>query len=192
MGNCARRKPGRHEEKVVSYSPIILNQKGVSMPCLFSKPGSMFANLSAGIVSAALVLGVAGFGVSASAKGIREVTLATSDQALTYCQSGKMKAGDIAYIAGGPGLAQYGPDQNCAQQVPTKGKVTKAVQVVGTKVSVCKLANAKIAVPFCQSGEMGEWDIDYISGKVGQTLNGPGYGCDLNFSTSSIGNGICK
>jgi hypothetical protein len=39
---------------------------------------------------------------------------------------------------------------------------------------------------------MGEWDIDYISGKVGKTINGPGYGCDVNFSTSSIGNAVCK
>lgn len=160
------------------------------MPRLISKPGFVFA--PAVIVSAVLVLGTAAFAVPAAAKGIREVTLATSDQALTYCQSGKMPAGDIAYIAGGPGLAQYGPDQSCAQQVPTKGKVTKAVQVVGTKVSECKLASAKKAVLFCQSGAMGEWDIDYISGKVGKTLNGPGYGCDVNFSTSSIGNGICR
>jgi hypothetical protein len=157
-----------------------------------SKPVSVFANLPAGVVSAALVLGIAGFAVPAAAKGIREVTLATTDQALTYCQSGKMPAGDIAYIAGSPGLAQYGPAQNCQQQVPTKGKLTKAVQVVGTKVSECKLASAKAAIAFCQSGSMGEWDIDYISGKVGKTINGPGYGCDVNFSTSSIGNAVCK
>jgi hypothetical protein len=144
------------------------------------------------VVSAALVLALAGFAVPASAKALSEVTLASADQALAYCQSGKMKAGDVAYIAGGPGLVQYGPDKSCAQSVPTKGKVTKAVQVVGTKVSECKLATAKKALPFCQDGAMGEWDIDYISGKVGQTLNGPGYGCDVNFSTSTIGNGICK
>jgi hypothetical protein len=162
------------------------------MTRLINKQGSMFTRLPAGMVSAALVLGMAGFAGPAAAKPIAEVTLATADQALTYCQSGKMKAGDIAYIAGGPGLVQYGPDQDCAQQVATKGKITKAVQVVGTKVSECKLAKSKQAILFCQSGEMGEWDIDYISGKVGQTLNGPGYGCDVNFSTSSIGNAICK
>lgn len=157
-----------------------------------SKPDSIFAHLTAGIVSVSLVLGIAGFAVPAAANGIREVMLATSDQALTYCQSGKMAAGDIAYIAGGPGLVQYGPDQSCAQQVATKIKVMKSIQVVGTRVSECKLANAKNAVPFCQSGAMGEWDIDYISGKVGRTLNGPGYGCNVNFSTSSIGNAICR
>ena len=155
------------------------------MPRFISKPGSVF-------VSAALMLSIAGFGAPAAAKSIREVTLATTDQALTYCQSGKMPAGDIAYIAGAPGLAQYGPDQNCAQQVPTKGKITKSVQVVGSKVSECKLAGAKAAIQYCQTGAMGEWDIDYISGKVGRTLNGPGYGCNVNYSTSTIGNAICK
>jgi hypothetical protein len=159
------------------------------MPSLISKSSSTFGRLPAGIVSAALVLGIA---VPAAAKSIREVTLATPDQALAYCQSGKMPAGDIAYIAGAPGLAQYGPDQDCAQQVPTKGNITKSVQLVGTKVSECTLAGSKKAIAFCQSADMGEWDIDYISGKVGKTLNGPGYGCDVNFSTSSIGNGICK
>ncbi|HEX3667384.1 MAG TPA: hypothetical protein VHU23_19335 [Rhizomicrobium sp.] len=152
-----------------------------------NKSSSAFA-----LLSAALVVSVAGFTVPAAAKPVREVTLATTDQALAYCQSGKMPAGDVAYIAGGPGLVQYGPDQSCAQSVPTKGKITKAVQVVGSKVSECKLANAKKAVPFCESGSMGEWDIDYISGKVGETLNGPGYGCDVNFSTSGIANGVCK
>jgi hypothetical protein len=162
------------------------------MSCLINKSRSMIAHLPVRIVSAALALGIAGFAVPATAKGMREVALATSDQALAYCQSGKMPAGDVAYVAGGPGLVQYGPDQNCAQQVITKGKITKAVQVVGTKVSECKLASSKNAVPWCESGAMGEWDIDYISGKVGQTLNGPGYGCDVNFSTSSIGNAVCK
>jgi hypothetical protein len=152
----------------------------------------MFVRHPARIVSAALVLGMACFGGPAAAGGIREVTLATSDQALTYCQSGKMPAGDIAYIAGSAGLVQYGPDQNCVQQVATKIKVSKSVQVVGTRVSECRLATAKRAVPFCQGGSMGEWDIDYISGKVGKTLSGPGYGCVVNYSTSSIGNAICR
>ena len=163
------------------------------MPCLISKSRSAFGRMPAAIISAALVLGSAGVVTPAFAgKGIREVTLASTDQALAYCQSGKMAAGDVAYIAGGPGLVQLGPDQDCAQQVITKGKVSKAVQVVGTKVSECKVASAKAALPFCQDGLMGEWDIDYISGKVGKTLNGPGYGCDVNYSTSAIGNAICK
>ncbi|HEY3637765.1 MAG TPA: hypothetical protein VGK90_06400 [Rhizomicrobium sp.] len=162
------------------------------MPRSISKQGSAFACSNAGIISAALFLGMASFVNSAAAKAIREVTLATSDQALTYCQSGKMKAGDVAYISGGPGLVQYGPDKSCAQDVPTKGKITKAVQVVGNHVSECTLANAKKGVQFCENGDMGEWDIDYISGKIGYTLNGPGYGCDTNFSTSGIANAVCK
>lgn len=162
------------------------------MSRIIRKPDAGFARLLPGIVSATLVLGLAGFAVPVAAKGIREVTLATTDQALTYCQSGKMPGGDIAYIAGSPGLAQYGPDQNCQQQVPTKGRITKSVQVVGTKVSECKLAGSKAALQFCQSGSMGEWDIDYIAGKVGTTLSGPGYGCVVNQSTSNIGNAICK
>jgi hypothetical protein len=155
------------------------------MTRLIDKQGSM-------LVSAVLVLGMAGFAVPAAAKPIGEVPLASADQALAYCQSGKMKAGDIAYIAGGPGLVQYGPDQSCAQQVATKGKLTKAIQIVGTKVSECKLANAKKAVAFCQSGAMGEWDIDYITGKVSMAVSGPGYGCGVGVTTSSIGNAVCK
>lgn len=162
------------------------------MPQPISKRRSVFASLPVGVVSAALALGMSGFEAPAAAKPIREVTLATSAQALTYCQSGKMPSGDIAYIAGGPGLVQYGPDQNCAQQVPTSGKITKSIQVVGKRVSECKLASTNKAVQFCQSGAMGEWDIDYISGKVGKTLNGPGYGCTVNFSTSTIGNAVCR
>jgi hypothetical protein len=157
------------------------------MPRSTSKLGSVFA--ATAIVSVAL--GMA-FDQASAASATREVTLATSDQALAYCQSGKMPGGDIAYIAGAPGLAQYGPDSSCAQQVPTKGAVRKAVQVVGSKVSECKLQGAKKAVLFCQDGSMGEWDIDYISGKVGKTLSGPGYGCVVNNSNSSIGNAICK
>ncbi|HTT85647.1 MAG TPA: hypothetical protein VMF67_19390 [Rhizomicrobium sp.] len=153
-----------------------------------NKKSSVLA--SAALASAALVFGFAG---PAAAKGsIGEVTLASPDQALAYCQSGSMPADDIAYISGGPGLVQYGPSQNCAQSVPTKGKITKAIQVVGSTVSECKLANAKKSVAYCESGAMGEWDIDYISGKVGYTLSGPGYGCETGFSSSSIGNAICK
>lgn len=162
------------------------------MPNCSSKPAFLFVRLPIGFVSVTLVLGAAGFTVSAAAKPIREVTLATAAQALTYCQSGKMPSGDIAYIAGGPGLVQYGPDQNCVQQVPTKGAITKSIQVLGARISECKLASAAKAIQFCNSGAMGEWDIDYIAGKVGKTINGPGYGCTVNFSTSSIGNAVCR
>jgi|SRR5579862_4080840 len=157
-----------------------------------SKPGCAFARLPARIVSAAFVLGIAGFAAVPAAATTQEVTLASPDQALAYCQSGKMPSGDIAYISGGPGLVQYGPGEGCTQAVATGIKVTKAVKVVGTHARECKLAGAAAATTFCQSGSMGEWDIDYISGKIGKTLSGPGYGCTVNYSTSSIGNAICK
>ena len=162
------------------------------MPGPISKRSSLSAGLPAGIVLAALATGMLASAATPAAATTREVTLATSDQALTYCQSGKMPSGDVAYISGGPGLVQYGPDQSCAQQVAKKIAIAKAVQVVGSKVSECKLAGASKAISFCQSGSMGEWDIDYISGKVGKTLSGPGYGCVVNRSTSSIGNAVCR
>ncbi|MGH6875810.1 MAG: hypothetical protein ACREHV_00370, partial [Rhizomicrobium sp.] len=129
----------------------------------------------------------------AAAKGTAEVTLATQAQALTYCQSGKMPGGDIAYVNGTAGLAQYGPDSDCAQQVPAKKtKVTKAIEVVGTHVKECKLAKAKPAVQLCENGGVATWDIDYISGKVATVLSGPGYGCTVGITTGGIGNAICK
>ncbi|HEX3430637.1 MAG TPA: hypothetical protein VHT03_07095 [Rhizomicrobium sp.] len=160
------------------------------MPRLIRKP--IFAHRPVRIVSAALVVAIAGFSAGSAASTTREVVLATPDQALAYCQSGKMPSGDIAYVAGGPGLVQYGPDQSCAQQVASKIRVTKAIKAVGNRVGECRLAGATTAIPFCQSGTMGEWDIDYIAGKVGKTLSGPGYGCVVNFSTSSIGTAVCR
>ncbi len=141
------------------------------------------------VLAAALALAAAGQASAAT----KEVTLASPSQALTYCQSGGMPGNDIAYIAGAPGLAQYGQGDDCQQQVPPKKTVvTKSIQVVGSAVSECKLQSTKKSVAFCQSGAMGEWDIDYIAGRTGKTLSGPGYGCVVNFSTSSIGNAICK
>ena len=146
-----------------------------------------------GLALAAIALGITASHASSVTKTAKEVTLASPDQAMTFCQSGKMPAADIAYIAGAPGLAQFGPASSCVQQVPTKKTtVTKSIQVVGTKVSECKMEGTKPAIQFCQGGSMGEWDIDYISGKVGKTISGPGYGCVVNYSTSSIGNAVCK
>ena len=165
------------------------------MSRVITKTGSVFVRLSAGIVSAAFALGMAQ--APAAAKVIvpsatKEVALASPDQASAYCESGKMPAGDIAYINGAAGTVQYGPDQNCVQQVPTKISIKKAIQVVGTKVSECKLQSPKRSILFCQQGGIGEFDIDYVSGKVGKTISGPGYGCTIGFSTSGIGNAICK
>ena len=70
--------------------------------------------LSAGIASAAFVLSMIAPG-SASAKSTKEVDLATASQALSYCQSGKMPAKDVAYFNGMAGEAQFGPASNCVQ-----------------------------------------------------------------------------
>src|ERR1700690_150583 len=103
------------------------------MSRIVSKSGSV-------LVSAALLLGMAA--ASANAKEViltstKEVFLATPAQALAYCQSGKMPGADIAYIAGPGGLAQYGPNSSCVQQVPANTAVTKSIQVVGKRVSEC-------------------------------------------------------
>lgn len=155
-----------------------------------SNPFCSMYCLPAGIVAAALALGLAA--PSQAFAAAKEVALPTPAQALTYCMSGKMLPSDIAYIAGPPGLAQYGPGSSCAQQVPVKTSLKKSLQITGKRVSECKLAGTAEALRFCQSGAMGEYDIAYIAGKVGKTLSGPGYGCVVNFSTSSIGNSICK
>jgi hypothetical protein len=154
---------------------------------VISKPNFVLARLPSGILSAAFVLGM-----TASSQAFatpKEVDLATAAQALTYCQAGKMAKGDVAYFNGAD-IAQYA--KACAQKTPAKGNVQKAIQFNGTKTSECKLASATQAVTLCNAGGVGTWDIDLIAGKVGHTLSGPGYGCTVNFSTSSIGNAICK
>ena len=132
-------------------------------------------------------------GAGAQAAQLQEITLATPDQALAYCKSGKMASGDVAYIAGTGGLAQFGPDQKCTQQVPSaKSRVSKAIEVKGKGVAECTMVAAKKATSFCNSGNMGTWNIDYIAGKVALTISGPGYGCGVGTSTSSIGTALCK
>jgi hypothetical protein len=152
---------------------------------------SKLPSMTAGIVSAVFVLGMTVAG-QASAATTQEISLATPAQGLTYCQSGKMASGDVAYISGGPGLVQEGPETSCTQAVVTKTKIKLAIEVDGAKVKECKLVSAMQAVAFCESGAMGTYNIDYIGGKVGKTMSGPGYGCVVNFSTSSIGTALCK
>jgi hypothetical protein len=103
-----------------------------------------------------------------------------------------MPTNDVAYITGGPGLVQYGPGASCAQSVPKKGVITKAIKVHGKNVSECFLLGASKAVTLCDDGGIGTYNIDYISGKIGHTISGPGYGCVANFSSSSIGTAVCK
>jgi hypothetical protein len=156
-----------------------------------NKSSSLFTFLPGAVVAAALVLGMT-VPMHTAAAAAKEVTLASAKQALKYCQSGKMPSSDIAYISGAGGVAQFGPGSNCVQQVPSKTLVKKAVEVSGTRILECNLAGPTIATQLCQNGGMGEWDIGYISGKPGRTMSGVGYGCVVNYSTTGIGNAICK
>ena len=154
---------------------------------IFGKEHSVVSRLQVGTMAAVL-----GFAVTAPAMAaLKEVTLATPAQALAYCKAGKMMPNDIAYFAGAGGLAQYG-DTNCTQQIP-KGSVKLALAVKGkSKVSECTMGSVAQGLKFCESGAMGQYDIDYIGGKVGRTISGPGYGCVANYSSVSLGNAICK
>jgi hypothetical protein len=144
----------------------------------------------AALLSAAAALGI--IVAAAASAATHEVDLATASQALAYCKSGKMPGSDIAYINGGPGLVQYGPNEHCKQRIPTDIAIKKAVQFNGKHASECNLSSAAQATAFCNGGSMGEYDIDYINGKVGRTISGPGYGCVVNYSSSSIGNAVCR
>jgi hypothetical protein len=101
-----------------------------------------------------------------------------------------MKAGD-AYITGGPGLVQE-PPTSCTQAVVKKIKVSQALEAKGKKVKECTLVSPTTALSFCNSGSMGTYNIDYIRGYAGHTISGPGYGCTIGYSTSSIGTALCK
>ena len=143
------------------------------------------------IAALAIFAAVSAFSMGAHA-ATKEIALAPPNLALKFCQSGKMKTNNIDYIAGTGGFAQFGPGYDCVQQVPTGTTITTAMSAVGKKVKECKLANAKSAILFCEDGGMGEYDIAYISGKINHTISGPGYGCSVGYSTSSIGNALCK
>ncbi|HTZ69403.1 MAG TPA: hypothetical protein VMB71_02030 [Acetobacteraceae bacterium] len=155
----------------------------------FGNASSALARLPVGMVAAAFAFSLTVPGVASAAP--KEIGLASTSQALTYCQSGAMPANDVAYIAGAPGVVQYGPAKNCVQQVG-KGKIKKALYTKGKNVKECNLVSAQAAVSFCDSGEMGTWNIDYIKGKIDTTISGPGYGCGVGTSTSSIGTALCK
>ena len=157
------------------------------MPRMFHKNAFLLAGVPVGL-AVALVMTLSGHASAAT----KEIVLASPKEALKYCKSGKMPSSDIDYISGSAALAQYGPGQNCIQQAAAVDTVKKAIQVSGKRVSACNLASAKSAVTFCESGAMGEYDIAYIVGKVGKTISGPGYGCTVNYSTSGIGNALCK
>ena len=156
----------------------------------FCKKLALASRVPVGVLSAVTSVGLM-ISVQAQA-AVKEITLASPAQALAYCKAGNMMPADIAYFAGAGGLAQYG-SKGCPQQVPPSGTVANALGVKGkNKVLECKMVSAAQALKFCNSGAMGTYDIDYISGKVGRTLSGPGYGCVVNYSSVSLGNAVCK
>jgi hypothetical protein len=160
------------------------------MRSIFHKTGFSAARLSAAFLVGAVALGIST--ASQAGRAPSEITLASPDQALAFCKAGKMLPSDIDYISGSAGLAQYGSAASCAQQVPKKTMIKTALKVEGSRVKACKLVGAEAALAFCQSGNMGTYNIDYIYGKVGRTISGPGYGCVVNFSTTGIGTALCK
>jgi hypothetical protein len=153
------------------------------------KLGAMPAVLKTGVFAAVFAVGLGASG-HALAAAATEVDLASSEQALAYCQAGNLPKGSVAYFVGTAGEAQYAK-KKCAQAVPTK-KVTAALQVNGSTVSECKLASAKEAIALCNNGGIGEYDIAYIAGPAATVIGGPGYGCSTNITNLSIGNAVCK
>ena len=136
-------------------------------------------------IAAAVFALCAGASGHALAAAPTEVNLASSDQALAFCQGGTQKG--TAYFNGTE--AQF--TKKCAQAAPTK-RVAAALQVTGSTVSECKLATAKQAIALCNAGGIGLYDIAYVSGPALTVIGGPGYGCTTNQTTLSIGNAICK
>jgi hypothetical protein len=167
----------------------LMRERGLFMR-ISGKKHFLPGGVSAGIITATLALGLTA--PSQASAAMKEIGLASADQALAYCQSGKMPSTDIAYFSGTAGAAQFGPSANCVQQVPTSGKVTKAILMKGKKAAECTLAPAKKALSFCNEGGVGTWNIDYIAGKVATVVSGPGYGCATNITDGGIGTAICK
>ena len=128
---------------------------------------------------------------AAPAGAATERLLVSSADALKYCHAGKLPTGSVDYINGKGGQAQFGPGLKCKQAVPALA-VKKALVYKGGNVAHCALADATTALAFCNSGAMGIYNIDYINGRPGRTISGPGYGCVVNFSTSGIGGALCR
>jgi hypothetical protein len=152
------------------------------------KSGAVSARLNSGIIAAVFALGVGASG-QVLAASVTEVDLATSAQALTYCQSGALAKGSVAYF-NGTVQAQFGPKQ-CLQKTPMK-TVKDALAVSGATVSECTLATAKEAITLCNAGGINTYDIAYVKGPAGTVIGGPGYGCTTNITNLSIGNAVCK
>jgi hypothetical protein len=97
----------------------------------------------------------------ARAAHVSEWHLASSKQALGYCEAGDLPKGSFAYFSGAAGEAQFA-NKKCTQAVPTR-KVKGAVVLAGETFFWCKLATAMQAKSLCKSGGIGDNDIAYIS-----------------------------
>jgi hypothetical protein len=87
---------------------------------------------------------------------------------------------------------QLGPGGLCAQVFAGGVGIRKSIWVKDKRALQCNLSSAAQAIAFCNGGGMGRDDVAYIPGKAGTTFSGPGYGCVVNLSSSSIAHAICK
>jgi hypothetical protein len=149
-----------------------------------------YLRVLAGILSATFALGIT---VSAPASAAtKEVDLAARTEAFAYCQSGKMPASDIAYIAGGARRVQYGPNRDCRQARTVRIIISKAIFASGKRIAECNLSPRPKAIAYCEGGGMGEQDIAYVAGKIGKSIYGPGYGCVLHRTDTVMSKALCK
>ena len=157
---------------------------------------SVIKRLSAVSLCASAITGAAAPAFAAAPP--TEATLASTSQALAFCQSNAMGSADIAYINGPNGVVQFGPKYNCAQMAATKSitpAITTAIRVDSTSgaISECKVAIPMGAVKLCNAGGIGKFDIAYILGGLYRTIGGQGYNCGIKVhKTVAIGAAICK
>jgi hypothetical protein len=148
-----------------------------------------YSPCSTALLFTMMALGMTAPGWAATTK---EVALATSQEALSFCSSGATTAKED-YFAGPGGAVQFAYPF-CIQALLTVSKVRNAIVVSGANVSECRLAASKAATKFCNSGAMGTYDVDYIAGHVGETISGPGYGCAISVvgRSTTIGTALCQ
>jgi hypothetical protein len=145
------------------------------------------------LVGALALVGVAAVAAPASAE-VREIKLATPEEAQSVCAKGGMGEWFIAYVIGKGGLAQWGPGYQCKQS-SVAGSVSGVGNAVEAGGAVPTLATPQEALAFCKSGKMGQWDIAYVNGKDGLAQWGPGYQCKQSSvapNVSGVGNAIVQ
>jgi|688.fasta_scaffold427977_2 hypothetical protein len=144
-------------------------------------------------VGAMALVGVAAVAAPASAE-VREIKLATPEEAKSVCEKGAMGEWFIAYFIGKGGEAQWGPGYKCKQS-SVAGNVSGVGNAVEAGGAVPTLATPAEALAFCKAGKMGQWDIAYVNGKDGLAQWGPGYSCKqspVKASFSGVGNAIVQ